>query len=239
MENQIGQLYSEIVVLNSQIHKDLKVEPPKDFKKFKQLNSCIILGEEFAEACKYYPIVFVKNPQEGITPVVILGFENNAFIDHEDKWKEGYYIPAFVRRYPYILVEEKEDKEGERKLFVAIDKNFEGYGSESGERLFDDEGKNTEYLNKVIDFLRAYDVDYHLTMNFAKKIEEVGLLQTIEATVKLPDNKTFIIKNLFVVNEEKLKKLKEKDVMDLFSKGFLGWIYAHLISLNNFVRVAK
>ena len=174
-----------------------------------------------------------------MTPVIILGFDQNFFVDEDGKWKEGYYIPAFVRRYPYILVEEKGEKEEDRKLFVAVDKSYEGYNAENGEKLFNEDGKNTDYLNRMIDFLRAYDLDYNLTMRFAKKLEELDLFQTIEATIKTPDNRTFVMKNLLAVDEKKLRELEDKEVLDLFRSGFLGWIYAHLISLNNFARIVR
>ncbi|ACO03311.1 MAG TPA: hypothetical protein DEP48_01190 [Persephonella sp.] len=232
-------LYKQIEIINSDIHKDLRISPLKDFRRFKNLNSCIVLGGEFAEASKFYPIVFIKTAKEGVTPVIILGFDQNFFVDEDGKWKEGYYIPAFVRRYPYILVEEKGEKEEDRKLFVAVDKSYEGYNAENGEKLFNEDGKNTDYLNRMIDFLRAYDLDYNLTMRFAKKLEELDLFQTIEATIKTPDNRTFVMKNLLAVDEKKLRELEDKEVLDLFRSGFLGWIYAHLISLNNFARIVR
>ncbi|WP_456399487.1 SapC family protein [Persephonella sp.] len=232
-------LYKEIEIINSDTHKDLKISTLKDFSRFKKLNSCIVLGGEFPEVSKFYPIVFIQTGGEEITPVVVLGFDENFFIDDKGNWTEGHYIPAFVRRYPFILVEEKGEKDGERKLFVAVDKSYEGYNDENGERLFNEDGSNSEYLNRMMDFLRAYDVDYHLTMNFAKKLKDLDLLQTIEATIKTPDNRTFVMKNLFAVDEQKLRNLKDEDVLDLFRSGFLGWIYAHLISLNNFARIVR
>lgn len=53
-------LYKQIEIINSDIHKDLRISPLKDFRRFKNLNSCIVLGGEFAEASKFYPIVFIK-----------------------------------------------------------------------------------------------------------------------------------------------------------------------------------
>ncbi|WP_457624682.1 SapC family protein [Persephonella sp.] len=232
------QLYGKVEVINSDAHRNLKILPLKNFKRFSDLNSCFILGGEFAEVAKFYPIVFVQDADEGVVPVVVLGFDKNFFVDEEGNWKEGHYIPAFVRRYPYILVENKKDEE-ERNLFVAVDSSYEGYNDDGGEPLFDENGKNTEYLNRIIDFLRAYDVDYHLTKAFAKKLQELNLLQTIEATIKTPHNRTFVMKNLLAVDEEKLRKLEDKEVLQLFRTGFLGWIYAHLISLNNFARIVK
>jgi hypothetical protein len=60
----------------------------------------------------------------------------------------------------------------------------------------------------------------------------------MEATVKKSNDKTVVIKNLFVVDEIRLSKLDKDQSFDLFKRGFMGAIYAHLISLANFSRLA-
>jgi len=233
------ELYSNLEILNPEKHKNLRILPPKDFKYFRNLNSCVILVTEFFEAAKFYPIVFMRTPAEGLVPVIILGAEDNVFIDEKGKWKEGFYVPAFVRRYPFIFVEDKEinKQAGERKLFVGIDKNYKGFGEEEGEKLFDDEGKETSFLKDVVKFLLTYDRDFQLTKQFVDKLEKLELFQGIEATVKTQDGKTVIIKNLLAVEENKFNNLPNDKVVELFKKGFLGTIYAHLMSLTNFSKI--
>ena len=42
-----------------------------------------------------------------MVPVAILGLRGaaNQFVNSEGAWREGKYIPAYVRRYPFILME--------------------------------------------------------------------------------------------------------------------------------------
>ena len=235
----MAELYTKLEVLNPELHKNLKFKPPEKMDIFKDLNNSVILVTEFSEAAKFYPIVFMGGGKQGLTPVVILGVEKNNFIDENGAWKRGCYIPAFVRRYPFILVEDENiNKEaGERKVFVAIDRAYEGFNEEEGERLFDDEGKETGFLRNLVQFLLTYDRDYQLTMEFVKTLEELDLLQGIEATVKTETGNTVVIKNLYGVEERRLNQLKPEDVDRLFRRGFLGAIYAHLMSLSNLGRI--
>ncbi|SMP07414.1 SapC protein [Desulfurobacterium pacificum] len=230
-------LYKDVEVLNSKKHKGFKLKEVKSFEEFKPLNSCVALVSEFREACKFYPIVFMNTP-EGFMPVFLLGVERNVFIDENGRWTKDYYIPAFVRRFPFILVEDKNSGNGgERKLFVGVDRRFLVKDGE-GKELFNEEGKETEFLKSAARFLSAYDKDYQLTVEFASELQRLNLLQGMEATVKKGNDKTVVIKNLFVVDEVRLSKLNKEQVFDLFKKGFMGAVYAHLISLANFSKLA-
>ena len=98
-------IYKNPIFLNSVVHKSVKVAPVAGYKFARKLNSVVVVGQEFLEAAKYYPVVFTRTANEEIVPVAILGLRNNEnlFVDEEGVWKEGSYVPAFFRRYPYIL----------------------------------------------------------------------------------------------------------------------------------------
>ena len=234
-------MYSNPVVLNSELHKDLKVAPVKDYKFAKNLNSSILTVAEFFEAAKFYPIVFSKTQNDDIMPVVILGVTDNAFADENGNWREGFYIPAFIRRYPFILSKTKED---DKNLLVIIDADYKGYDAEDGERLFDDDdGKYTSFLNRAIEFLKAYDAHVKLTKQFVEKLKELDLFSEIDANIKLNDGKSYVIRNLLIVNEGKMLSLDDDKLSELVrldgKRGYMAWIYAHIVSLNNFVKIIK
>lgn len=241
-EEKMDLLYSKPVVLNSEIHRNIKIAPVKNYKFAKHMNSCIVTGFEFFEAAKYYPIVFAKSQNDEVMPVVILGVTDNVFVDEDGKWKEGYYIPAFIRRYPYILTK-VEDEEGE-KLLVTIDSAYEGFDAEEGDRLFDDEGKNTPALDRAIEFLKAYNAQFEVTRQFVKRLEELDLFTTVNANIRLADGKTYLMRDLMVVDEGKMLKLSDEDLLSLVrmngnQRGYIAWIYAHIFSINNFAKILK
>jgi len=47
-----------------------------------------------------------------------------------------------------------------------------------------------------------------------------------------------VLDGLFVVDEEKLVKLPDAELLALIREGFMPWIYAHLLSLGNLERLA-
>ncbi len=236
------QPYSHLELLNSERHRNLRVKPLQNFANFKNLNSCVILVTEFFEAAKYYPLVFSLSPRNECLPVAILGADNNAFVEKDGLWREGFYIPAFIRRYPFIFVEDiekgKKDKK-EKKFFLAIDRGAENLSENEGERLFDEEGKETQFLQGIKQFLLNYDRDFQITKQFVNELEKLDLFKTIEATVKSKDGKVVVIKNLLAVDEDKFRRLSDKKIVDLFRKGYLGAVQAHLMSLTNFSRIIK
>lgn len=227
-----AQLYSSPIVLNSITHRDLKVAAVNNFNYAKPFNSCVILCQEFLEAAKYYPIVFSKT-DETLTPVVILGLNDNMYIT-DGKWQAGNYIPAFVRRYPYILAEGLAQ---DGSLTVCIDSNYEGFGKEDGERLFTDEGEKTPALEKAIQFLTLYQNQFEITKTFVNTVKDLDIFKSVDANITLASGKTFTIRGIWTVDEQKMLQLPDADLLNLVKRGYLAWIYAHLYSMTNFAKI--
>lgn len=229
--------YEKPVVLNKETHKDIKVKPNNgDFSFASKTNSVVLAGVEFAEAAKQYPIVFAAAGNGKIVPVALLGLRNaeNLFVDADGKW-DAKYVPAFVRRYPFVLAE--GGKEGE--LAVCIDEAYAGFNTEEGESLFQEDGSNSPMLDKALKFLGEYQAQYAATEKFVAALQELDLFQTLNARVDLTDGRQFALTNFMVVDERKLLGLKQKDAMNLFKEGKLAWVYAHLISLSNMSRMLE
>jgi hypothetical protein len=228
------QLYTSPVVLNSVAHKDLKIAPISSFAYAKPFNSCVILCQEFLEAAKYYPIIFSR-AEDVFTPIVLLGLNDNMFIA-DGTWQAGTYIPAFIRRYPYILAEGLAQ---DGSLTVCIDADYEGFNKEEGERLFTDEGEQTPALARAIEFLTLYQNQFEVTKAFITTIKDLDIFKSVDATITLASGKTFTINNIWMVDEQKMLELPDADLLNLVKRGYLAWIYAHLYSLTNFAKISS
>ena len=143
-------------------------------------------------------------------------------------WKELHYIPAFVRTYPFILV----NQENQKDLVIAIEKDFLT-DEENPKKLFDTEGNNSEFLNSALNFLNQYYADSISTTQFIKQLEDWELLEEKIATVVNNKSEKFNLNGFFVINEEKLKHLSKKKKDDICAKNAYSLITAHLISLSN------
>lgn len=226
--------YEKPAALNKVTHKDLKIKPVGDnFKFARKTNSVILAGVEFTEAAKEYPICFAK-AGEATVPVALLGLRNeeNLYVDDETgKW-DAKYIPAFVRRYPFVLAETGE--EGQR--MVCIDEGFPGFNDKEGDALFEGE-EATPLLKQAIDFLEEYQKQYVRTERFVQRLLENDLLMSLNARVDMVDGQQFSLTGLLAVDEKKLLQLSDDKALEFFRSGELAWLYCHLMSLGNMSRM--
>lgn len=232
-KKQSVAFYQEPVILNSQAHKGVKLAPVDNHKFASGLNSCLALGQEFLEAAKYYPVIFSKN-DDNIVPIIFLGISDNLFVDKDGAWEKGMYIPAYIRRYPFIIAE-GFTKDG--SLTVCVDKQYEGFDSADGERLFTDDGEQTDYTKNIVKFLMTYHQQFGVTKVFMEYIKELDIFKEVGANITLKSKQKFHIPNLLMVDEAKLRELPDDKIVALVKKGYLAWIYAHLYSMTNFAKI--
>lgn len=225
--------YEKPVALNRETHKKSKIAPSNDFKFSAKTNSIVLTSIEFIEAAKEYPIVFAKMADGKIIPVALLSLRNdeNLFVNADGKW-DARYIPAFVRRYPFVLAEKSGDE-----FTVCIDEAFPGLNDKDGQPLFDEKGENTPFLKNALDFMNNYQAQFKRTESFVNRLKDLDLLTEMSAKAELAGGENYLLGGLMVVDEQKLLKLTPKKAHDLFQSGELGWIYAHLISLSNMSRL--
>ncbi len=225
--------YDKPVSLNRETHKNKKIAPSGDFKFAAKTNSIVLTCIEFIEAAKEYPIVFAKISDEESVPVALVGLRNdeNLFVDADGKW-DARYIPAFVRRYPFVLAE------GENNQFtVCVDEAYPGLGEKEGQALFDEKGENTPFLQNALDFLNNYQAQFAATKNFVKTLQKNDLLEEMSAKAAMASGENYLLNGLLVVNEQKLHDLGPKKIFDMLQSNDLAWVYAHLMSLGNMHRL--
>jgi len=219
--------YENPVALNKQRHKALRLKNRgEDYGFAANTNSVILAGVEFSEAAREYPIVFA-NAGGHIVPVALLGLKSaqNLFVKEDARW-DARYIPAFVRRYPFVLAE----TESGRDRMVCIDEGFSGFDEENGEPLFEND-EPTPLLKQAMDFLEEYQKQYARTEIFVKKLVELELLKSLNAKVELANEAPFGLTGLMVVDEQKLLRLPDDQALTFFKSGELAWVYCHLMSL--------
>ena len=221
--------YEKPVLLDRTRHRRRKVRAASSFAFARKANSVYLAGVEFGEACKEYAVVFTRGAGGKVVPVVMLGLRSheNLFVDAQDHWT-GRYIPAFVRRYPFVLA----DLPGQ-SLGVCIDEAYAGLNDLEGEPLFDEAGQDTPFLRNALDFLTQYQREYLRTEAFCRKLEQAGLLTEMNARADLVDGRTFTVGSLLVVDEKKLLELPDATALSLFRSGELHLIAMHLLSLSN------
>jgi hypothetical protein len=227
--------YERPVLLDRDKHRKLRVKPTNSFAFARKANSLYLAGVEFNEACKEYAIVFTRGAHQRIVPVAMLGLRSreNLFVDTGEHWT-GTYVPAFVRRYPFVLAELPG-----QGLGACIDEAYGGLDNKEGEALFDAEGGNTPFLQNALDFLTRYQQEFIRTDSFCRRLEQAGLLTEMNAKAQLVDGRSFAVNGLLVVDEKKLMALPDAVALSLFHSGELHLISMHLASLSNMQKLVE
>lgn len=224
-------IYESSVPLNAAQHRDLSFEPVPGYGFASGINAVPLTAVEIPAAAPEYAIVFTPAGEEFV-PVAVLGVRNdqNLFLSPDSHW-EAKYVPAFVRRYPFVFAASPD----QQTLTVCIDDTHPGFNTEGrGERLFDAEGKPTAYAGRVLEFLKEYQTQFERTRLFCRRLKDLGLLEPMEAVVSLPDGRQVPLRGFLGVSRERLRGLDGTDLASLAKTDELELIYLHLASLRNF-----
>ncbi len=204
-----------------------------------RLNSVPLLASEIVFAATEFPIVFSTTAAENdFIPLAVMGLKDSQNLLLNDAKKiNTRYIPAFIRRYPFVLGGSKESDV--MALCIDEDSKFCMHDGSKGVRLFEDNGEHSVYLKEVLEFVRDYQYRAEMTKVFCKCLTELDLLEPMQANISFKNNEAanLNVTGFFVVNREKLKALSDANLLDLFKKDGLELIYAHLQSLSNFNRL--
>jgi len=213
--------YEKTVALNREAHQNLSIKiQPDHFAFAKKTNSVLLTAGEFPLAALDYPLVFVGQPGGPFTAVALLGLaaDENLMVSAEGKWEPDTYIPAFVRRYPFVLAVD----EANGNLTVCLDEAYAGWNQTEGQRLFEADGKDSDYLKNMVDFLRRFHAEMNQTNAFASRLAELGLLSSKVITLEHEGSKS-TLDGLWVVDEQKLMALNDVQTLELARAGYLAW----------------
>lgn len=192
-----------------------------------RLSSIPLAVDEFALAGRRMPLVFAAEAPHMPVALTSLAPERNGFVDPEGIWQSGCYVPAYLRRYPFLLVRAAADTD---QLVLCIDPAAPQLSSSEGEPLFEAEGKPSPLATKAFEFTRSVEAAFRKTQEFAEGLLLMGLLQP--AVIQFDHaGKPFRVDGFHAVERERLMKLTGEQLTTLRDKGWLEAIHAHLLSL--------
>jgi hypothetical protein len=201
------------------------------------LNAIALSFAEFPVAARDYPIVFASS-DGGATfaPVIVLGLADrvNLFVDAAGQWDPAAYVPAYVRRYPFCISKVYRDGKpsGERLVCVA-----RAYVDPGGIALFDAKGGASPQWRRIERLLAEYEQDLDRTAEMCAALARLALFAPFTMDVLEGNRKTTRLGGMYRVDEARLADQKPAAHKALVAKGFMGRIYAHVHSLENFARL--
>ena len=220
-------IYSRIEILNQEQHSGLKLATKPNYNFAKGLSSIVLSSSEFASAALHYPIVFAE--QNGkMTAFAVMGYKQgeNVYVSPKGEWREDYYIPAFVRRYPFIL----SSSENEKTLSLCIDSNSSLLDGKSGDAIYA-EGKPSATAQRAVNFCKLFHDEMQGTNKLLTQIADTDILDGRSADITLPGGGKSAVTGFMAVNERKLMELDADTLIGLRNSGALSAIYCHLLSM--------
>jgi hypothetical protein len=224
-------IYESAIPVSSARHRTASVEANKGYGFSAGINAVPLMAVEFLRAASEYAIVFTAAGDE-VVPAVVLGIrsDQNLYLTHDAQW-QAKYIPAFIRRYPFVFSTSTDGK----TLTLCIDESFPGLNRDGlGQRLFGDDGQPAPYVDAVLKFLQEYQAQFERTRQFGKRIKELGLLEPMQAQVVTPKGGKFSLNGFLGVNRAKLRALDAEALASLAKTDELELLYLHLYSMRNF-----
>ncbi len=191
-------------------------------------NSVPLMAGEFAVACKHFPILFTDGAVARTVALLGLRTGENLFVNAEGEWEEGAYIPAYVGRYPFIFRENADRSE----FTLCIDEEADSVVPGRDNPFFID-GKPTEMTANALAFMRDFQAQSEFTAEFAEAVVAADLLVDKRADVTLNSGERLSLAGFKVIDETRFNQLPSEVVLAWRERGWLGLIYAHLISVNS------
>ena len=187
---------------------------------------------EFPLAAVTGPIIFVGDDK---LPIAVMGLNagENMFLRDDGLFEPGVYIPAYVRRYPFVFAND----DAAQKMVLCIDRAAEFVVEKDPDQpFFESNGEPSQYTKNCIEFCNNFEIERQRTMSFVQLLKDLDLFEskTASFTPMNPDGtpgESQKIAEYFGVSEEKLNKLPKDKFLELRDNGALAQIYAHLMSL--------
>jgi hypothetical protein len=227
---QLPLFYSQLEPLSSQHHADFRARTTDKAPFVAKQHALPITVEEFPLVQRHMPIVFSVGDDP--VPLALMGLNEgvNVFFDEEGKLiEQNFYVPAYIRRYPYLLARLRPDSD---ELSLCFDPSTDLVGAfDEGENLFKD-GEPSELTKAILQFNEQFEQAGLRTSMFMREVKELGLLIDGEVTIQ-PEGgaQPFVYRGFKMVDENKLKELRGDQLRKIVQNGMLPLIYAHMFSL--------
>ena len=224
--------YKDLMPLNSRDHANWQSRTLEGAEFLKGQHAIPLTVDEFVDCQRSFPIVFSSG--ENSLPIALMGLNEgvNTFVDENGKITDPIYIPAYVRRYPFLLARLKQDSD---ELSLCFDPTYEVIGEfEGGQSLFNEKGEPSEYTKGILQFCENFEQSGQRTKAFMDELAKADVLMDGEIAITQndePDN-PFVYRGFRMVDEAKLRELPAEKLEEWNKNGLLLLVHAHLFSLN-------
>jgi hypothetical protein len=231
-QQQLPLLYSALEPLSSNVHGKMKIRPVDKMPMIAATHAIPATVDEFSLLSRHYPIIFAVGDTP--VPLALMGLSEgvNVFLDPDGRPADPtLYIPAYIRRYPFLLARLKPDSD---ELSLCFDPTAGSIGDfDDGQPLFEEDGQPSQATKAILEFCEQFETAGQRTAAFIEDLQKSGLLMDGEVSIQ-PEGATqpFVYRGFRMVDEEKLRDLRGDELRKYSQSGLLPLVYAHLFSLS-------
>ena len=231
----LPMFYKDLMPLNSRDHAEWSSRSTDVANWMVGQHAVPLTAEEFIHASRNYPIVF--SISDNPVPLALMGLNEgvNTYFDDSGKQLDPVYVPAYARRYPFMLAKLAPDSD---ELSLCFDPTSDLVGEyEDGNKLFEN-GQPTEACNATLEFCRNFEEAGFRTSSFVEELMKHDLLMDGEVSIQQTGNEPpFIYRGFKMVDQEKLRELRGDVLRTMNQNGMLALVFAHLFSLEHMSEV--
>jgi hypothetical protein len=238
MTSETGQpklppLYARPAVLAAERFGSKRLSPITGYDFARRVTALPLTVQEFGLACRSWPVVF--GDDAAALPLVVLGWEGtNVAVEPNGNWRQGAYLPDYVRRYPFIFLHDQQND----RYVLCLDEAFPGLNDKEGEALFED-GKPSAFIQKVLEGCKVYQSRHDVTAAFCQELIRLDLLVPYQVQITGPDGVPKTVSGFRIVDEQRWRKVSDADLLKLRERGWIEPIIAHLISMQSWRTMAE
>jgi hypothetical protein len=221
--------YKDLVPLNSRDHATWRSRATDQAEWLIGQHAVPLTVEEFPQAQRHFPIVFSAGDE--VVPLALMGLNEgvNVFVGEDGRLTENVYVPAYARRYPFLLARLTPEA-SELSLCFDPASGLIGEFAE-GESLFDGD-QPTETCKGMLSFCEQFEEAGMRTSAFIQELNKHDLLMDGEVAIQQQGiEQPFIYRGFRMVNQEKLREVRGDILRGWNQSGLLPLIFAHLFSL--------
>jgi len=222
--------YQDLMPLNSRDHASWHSRTTDRAPWLAGFHAVPLTVEEFPMAARNFPIIFSSG--ENPVPLALMGLNEgvNVFVDGEGQVADNIYLPAYVRRYPFLLAKLSPESE---ELSLCFDPTTDLVGEfTEGQPLFDGD-QPSESTKAVLGFCEQFEQAGMKSQAFMDELAKHKLLMDGELAIQQEGvEQPFVYRGFQMVNQEALRELRGDVLRTWNQNGLLPLIFAHLFSLD-------
>ena len=214
--------------LNNVEHRDLRVITTRSAELGDDVMAVLTFPAEFRNVQAHYPIVFAKSREGAFAPLALFGFREKQNLFLTPTGWDVPYVPLMVERQPFLIGGANDQR------MIHIDLDSPRVSQASGERVFNELGGNTPFLDRMAARLAQIDEGNAASRPFIEALVEHNLIESFALDIEFRDGAQHRFAGFHTVQEERVAALDANALGALHQRGYLHALFMIIASLSNF-----